>query len=103
MCLLRTVSSEMFVASACRASHDVAVSAHGILLPAMALTRTTRLALGGALPSKEDIVVVVVGHLGQEVVSMFAFALPVVSFACAFASYEASDFPDWLMHVLPPH
>ena len=68
----------------------------------MALTRTTCLALGGALSSKEDIVVVVVGHLGQEVVSVFAFTFPVVSFAFTFTAYEASDFPDWPMHVLAP-
>ena len=92
----------MFVASACRASHDVSVSTHGILLPAVALAGTTRLALGGALPSREDIVVVVVGHLGQEVVSVLAFAFPVVSLALAFAAYEASDFPDWPMHMLAP-
>ena len=66
----------------------------------MALTRTTCLALGGALSSKEYIVVV--GHLGQEVVSVFAFTFPVVSFAFALTAYKASDFPDWPMHVLAP-
>ena len=69
----------------------------------MAFTRATSFALGVALSSKEDIVVVVVAHLGQEVVSVFAFTFPVVSFALSLASYEASDFPDWLVHVLPPH
>ena len=92
----------MFVASAGRASHDVSISTHRVLLPAMALTRTTCLAFGGALSSKEDVVVVIVVHLGQEVVSMFALAFPVVSFALALASNEASDFPDWPVHVLAP-
>ena len=92
----------MFVASTGRASHDVSVSTRRVLLPAVALARTTCLAFGGALSSKEHIVVIVVGHLGQEVVSMFAFAFPVVSLALAFAAYEASDFPDWPMHVLAP-
>ena len=68
----------------------------------MAFTRATSFALGVALSSKEDIVVVVVGHLGQEVVSVFTFTFPVVSLALALAAYEASDFPDWLMHVLAP-
>ena len=68
----------------------------------MALTRTTCLALGGALSSKEYVVVVVVGHLGQEVVSVFTFTFPVVSLALALAAYEASDFPNRFMHVLAP-
>ena len=33
---------------------------------------------------------------------MFAFTFPVVSLALAFAAYEASDFPDWPVHVLAP-
>ena len=33
---------------------------------------------------------------------MFAFTFPVSSFALALASYEASDFPNWPMHVLAP-
>ena len=68
----------------------------------MAFARATSFALGVALSSKEDIVVVVVGHLGQEVVSVLAFTFSVVSFALALASYEASDFPDWPVHMLAP-
>jgi len=83
--------------------HGLSITSCWIFLSAFALAETPAFALGSVLATIEYLIIFRVGHVRQELIPLFAFAVVLApGFAFALDLDEVADPAGWSAHVLAP-